>query len=158
VASERYRVETVDPGSLDEIEPAECWHLLATQLIGRVAVIVGHYPLVFPVNYTIDGQTILYRTGVGTKLESIHRSNVSFEVDEIDLVHRSGWSVMVNGVAQELSMGAEHRVVTRDELGFVTPWAPGKRDHFIRIFADRITGRRIRPAELAPATDLRGHL
>src|SRR6202042_1335371 len=133
--------EALVPSRLDEIGATECWQLLSSQPIGRVAVIVGHYPLVFPVNYTIDGTTILYRTGVGTKLDSIHHSNVTFEADEIDRTDRSGWSVMVKGVAQELSVERDRQVVSRAELGGATPWAPGKRDHFIRIIADQITGR-----------------
>jgi nitroimidazol reductase NimA-like FMN-containing flavoprotein (pyridoxamine 5'-phosphate oxidase superfamily) len=143
--------EPPDPGSLDELTPAECWELLATQPVGRVAVIVGHYPLVFPVNYAVDDRSIVYRTGAGTKLHSIHRSNVTFEVDEIDTVHRTGWSVMVKGVAQELSAKRDRRLISRAELGGATPWAPGDRDHLIRIVADQVTGRRIPPAELPPA-------
>ena len=147
----------LDLGSLDEIGVEECWQLLSSQPIGRVAVIVGHYPLVFPVNYTIDGRAIVYRTNTGTKLWAIHRSNVTFQVDEIDQVHRSGWSVMVKGVAQELS-AKQSQVATSAELADPTPWAPGRRDHFIRIVADQVTGRRIHPAELAPGTDGRGYL
>jgi hypothetical protein len=41
--------ETLDPGGLDDVEPDECWRLLATQQVGHLAVIVGHYPLIFPV-------------------------------------------------------------------------------------------------------------
>jgi nitroimidazol reductase NimA-like FMN-containing flavoprotein (pyridoxamine 5'-phosphate oxidase superfamily) len=133
------------------LSPEECWALLATQPVGRVAVIVGHYPLVFPVNYTLDETTIVYRTGVGTKLHSVHRSNVTFEVDEIDTQHRRGWSVMVKGVAQELSPKRDRRAISRAELTGATPWAPGDRSHLIRIVADQVTGRRIRPAELLPA-------
>jgi uncharacterized protein len=150
--------EALDPGGLDEIDAAECWRLLATQAVGRVAVIVGHYPLVFPVNYALDDNSILYRTGTGTKLHSIHRSNVTFEVDSIDPLHRTGWSVMVKGVAQELNVVRNQGTVSRAELRGATPWAPGERNHFIRILADDITGRRIRPGELPPATDLRGYL
>jgi nitroimidazol reductase NimA-like FMN-containing flavoprotein (pyridoxamine 5'-phosphate oxidase superfamily) len=150
--------ELLDPGRLDELGAPECWRLLATQSIGRVAVIAGHYPLVFPVNYAVDDGTILYRTGSGTKLRSVRRSNVTFEVDEIDAVHRSGWSVMVKGLAQEVGVTRDREVVLLAELGGAVPWAPGDRDHFIRIVADEVTGRRILPAELAPATDWRGYL
>jgi uncharacterized protein len=150
--------QDLDPGALEEIDPAECWRLVATQPVGRVAVIVGHHPLVFPVNYAVEDKSILYRTGVGTKLWSVHRSNVTFEVDVVDMVHRSGWSVMVMGVAQELSIDRNRRDISRAELDGASPWAPGDRDHFIRIVADQITGRRIRPGELPPATDLRGYL
>jgi nitroimidazol reductase NimA-like FMN-containing flavoprotein (pyridoxamine 5'-phosphate oxidase superfamily) len=150
--------EALDPGGLDEIGVAECWQLLGTQAVGRVAVILGHYPLVFPVNYALHDKSILYRTGSGTKLHSIHRSNVTFEVDSIDPVHRSGWSVMVKGVAQELSIPHNRATVTEAELAGASPWAPGERNHFIRILADEITGRRIRPGDLPPATDIRGYL
>jgi nitroimidazol reductase NimA-like FMN-containing flavoprotein (pyridoxamine 5'-phosphate oxidase superfamily) len=156
--SESTRDEDLDPGSLDEIGVEECWQLLSSQPIGRVAVIVGHYPLVFPVNYTVDGQAIVYRTNIGTKLWAIHRSNVTFQVDEIDQVHRSGWSVMVKGVAQELSAKRSNQVLASAELAETASWAPGTRDHFIRILPDEVTGRRISPAELAPATDARGYL
>jgi hypothetical protein len=145
--------DALDQGALDEIDVAECWRLLSTQPVGRVAVIVGQYPLVFPVNYALDGMHILFRTGVGTKLWAIDRSNVTFEVDELDLAGRSGWSVMVRGAAHELSP----KQAPTDTSGIV-PWAPGERVHLVRIVADQITGRRIRPAELPPATDLRGYL
>ena len=92
--------DALDQGGLDEIDVAECWRLLATQPVGRVAVIVGQYPLVFPVNYALDGMHVVFRTGVGTKLWGIDRSNVTFEVDELDLAGRSGWSVMVRGAAR----------------------------------------------------------
>ncbi len=145
--------DALDQGALDEIDVAECWRLLSTQPVGRVAVIVGQYPLVFPVNYALDGMHIVFRTGVGTKLWAIDRSNVTFEVDELDLAGRSGWSVMVRGAAHELS---PKQMPT--ETSGVVPWAPGERVHMVRIVADQITGRRIRPAELPPATDLRGYL
>ncbi len=145
--------DALDQGTLDEIDIDECWRLLSTQPVGRVAVIVGQYPLVFPVNYTLDGMHIVFRTGVGTKLWAIDRSNVTFEVDELDLAGRSGWSVMVRGAAHELSPKR-----TSTESSGAVPWAPGERVHMVRIVADQITGRRIRPAELPPATDLRGYL
>jgi nitroimidazol reductase NimA-like FMN-containing flavoprotein (pyridoxamine 5'-phosphate oxidase superfamily) len=130
---------------LDDIDVDECWRLLATQSVGRVAVIVGHYPLVFPVNFALDGKTILYRTGMGTKVESIHRSNVVFEVDQIDPEAKAGWSVMVKGVAQEIETDRNPALVERAEFGGATPWAGGRRNHLIRILADQISGRRIRP-------------
>lgn len=149
---------TLDPGSLDDIDAEECWRLLATQPVGRVAVIVGHYPLVFPVNFALDGRAIVYRTGTGAKVYSVHRSNVTFQVDQIDPIQRTGWSVMVKGVAQELHAPRNRETISRAEMTGATPWAPGQRDHVIRIIADQITGRRIRAGELPPATDSRGYL
>jgi uncharacterized protein len=104
-----------DPGGLDDIETAECWRLLATQPVGRLAVIVGHYPLVFPVNYALEGRSIMFRTGAGTKLWATERSNVTFEADDIDLDHKAGWSVMVKGTAHEISVENNPNVAARSE-------------------------------------------
>jgi len=147
----------LDPGALDEIDVAECWRLLATQPVGRVAVIDGNYPLVFPVNYALDGKAIVFWTRPGTKLWAIRRSNVTFEVDAFDLWRASGWSVMVKGEAQEMTVEYNPNLVARSKAAGATPWAPGARSHVVRIVAESITGRRIRPAEIAPGTDLRGY-
>jgi uncharacterized protein len=131
------------PGVLEEIEEGECWRLLGTQPVGRVAVIVGHYPLVFPVNYAVDGHNIFFRTGAGTKLWAIHRSNVTFEADELDVVNHTGWSIMVRGAARELSVEHNPDLVARAEFSGAVPWVSGKRDVIVRVVADAITGRRI---------------
>ncbi len=152
------REEQLDPRSLDEIDAAECWKLLKTQQVGRVAVIVGHYPLVFPVNYVVEGRSLLFRTGAGTKLWATSRSNVSFEVDDVDLLHRTGWSVLVRGMAREI---VPQQIRSSDAEGQTQPpepWAPGTREHLIRIAPDSISGRRIRPAEFPPATDAHGYV
>jgi nitroimidazol reductase NimA-like FMN-containing flavoprotein (pyridoxamine 5'-phosphate oxidase superfamily) len=145
-------------GELEELSLDECQRLLATQQVGRFAVIVGHYPLVFPVNYAVDGDTIVFRTGPGTKLFAIERSNVSFEVDEIDIVDRTGWSVLVRGVAQEIAPdhgGAASSTASRQQA---TPWPGGDRDRIVRIVPDLITGRRIRASELRDPFDDRRYL
>ncbi len=61
---------------------------------------------------------------------------------------------MVRGAAHELSP----EQTPTETSGAAVPWAPGERVHLVRIVADQINGRRIRPAELPPATDLRGYL
>ena len=78
--------------SLQEIPVDECYRLLRTQQVGRLAVNAEHHPLVFPVNYGMDGDTIVLRTAPGTKLSAAAHANVTFEVDSIDQVARRGWS------------------------------------------------------------------
>jgi nitroimidazol reductase NimA-like FMN-containing flavoprotein (pyridoxamine 5'-phosphate oxidase superfamily) len=138
--------------TLEEIAVAECWRLLATHQVGRVAVIVGRYPLVFPVNYVLDGMHIMFRTSAGTKLWAIKRSNVTFEVDDLELESRSGWSVMVCGAAQELDIVKGRGAARRSNGASPTPWAPGQRDHTVRIVPDQVTGRRISPMPPAPSS------
>lgn len=150
---------TLDPGALDDIEEKECWELLANHNLGRVAVVVeGDYPHVVPVNYVLVGRTILFRSDAGTKLAAVHRSRVAFEVDEFDLAHEAGWSVVVRGAAQEIDPGTNPRWEQAAADTGLKPWAPGERRYLVRVVADRITGRRIRPAETPPASDPRGYV
>jgi uncharacterized protein len=142
------------PGAIEEIDESECWRLLETQPVGRVAVIVGHYPLVFPVNHAVDRRGIVFRTGAGTKLWAIHRSNVTFEVDDFDLGNQTGWSVMVKGSARELSVERNPELVARAGQSGAVPWAPGQRESMVRIVPDAVSGRRIHPAGPPSTADL----
>jgi uncharacterized protein len=98
-------------------------------------------PVVLPVNFALDGEEIVIRTGAGTKLDAALRNAVvAFEVDEIDPVYHSGWSVMVTGMARELRAPGE---IERARALPLRPWAPGVRDAFIAIPAQLVSGRRI---------------
>jgi nitroimidazol reductase NimA-like FMN-containing flavoprotein (pyridoxamine 5'-phosphate oxidase superfamily) len=144
--------------SLTTLPADECYRLLGTHEVGRIGVNAEHYPLIFPVNYALDGTTIVIRTAPGTKLTAASHANVTFEVDEIDRRSRAGWSVLVRGLAEEV--GAEHRpeLVARTRATGVTPWAPGEHGNWLRIIPQHISGRRIVPGELPPAVDPRAYL
>jgi nitroimidazol reductase NimA-like FMN-containing flavoprotein (pyridoxamine 5'-phosphate oxidase superfamily) len=154
MATEGQSPGTLDPGGIDELDADECWRLLATQQVGRLAVMVGQYPLVFPVNYAVDGRMIVFRTARGTKLDALERCTVTFEVD---VVTPAGWSVMVHGVAHELLAERNLELAERAKEAGATPWVPGARNHIVRIDPEHVTGRRIRPAELPAAFDPRGY-
>jgi nitroimidazol reductase NimA-like FMN-containing flavoprotein (pyridoxamine 5'-phosphate oxidase superfamily) len=143
---------------MQEIPADECHRLLATQEIGRLAVNAEHHPLVFPVNYAMDGTTVVIRTSPGTKLTAADHAAVTFEVDDIDRRTRSGWSVLVRGVAEEV--GPEHRedLVARTHATGLQPWAPGEHGRWLRLIPTSVTGRRIVPGELPPAVDPRAYL
>jgi nitroimidazol reductase NimA-like FMN-containing flavoprotein (pyridoxamine 5'-phosphate oxidase superfamily) len=140
------------PPELQVLNDEDCYRLLATQQIGRLGVNAEHYPLIFPVNYALDqADVIVIRTAAGTKLAAANRANVTFEVDEIDQRTRSGWSVLVRGLAEEVT--SEHRteLIERTQTTGVEPWAPGDRGHWMRLIPHEISGRRIVPGELPPA-------
>jgi uncharacterized protein len=128
----------------------ECYRLLGTHEFGRIGVVAEHYPLILPVNYRLDGTTVVIRTHRGTILDSAEHANVTFEVDEIDRASRSGWSVLLRATAEEV--GEEHRaeLVARTQATGLEPWAPGDKGHWIRLIAHEVTGRRIVPGELPP--------
>ena len=135
---------------LQELGADECYRLLATHEIGRLAVDAGHYPLVFPVNYALDRDVIVVRTHPGTMLTAAGHANVTFEVDDIDRRTRTGWSVLVRGLAEEVT--GEHRaeLVERTRASGATPWAPGEHGRWLRIIPQGVSGRRIVPGELPP--------
>lgn len=144
--------------ALQVIPVEECYRLLATQEIGRIGVNAEHYPLILPVNYALDGTTIVFRTGSGVILQAAEHANVTFEVDLVDRSTRSGWSVLVRGQAE--AVGAAHRdeLVASTRATGVEPWAPGDRGNWLRLIAHDVSGRRIVPGELPPAVDPRAYL
>jgi nitroimidazol reductase NimA-like FMN-containing flavoprotein (pyridoxamine 5'-phosphate oxidase superfamily) len=142
--------EDLRQAELQQLTGDECFALLATQQIGRLGVNAEHYPLIFPVNFTLDHGVIVFRTGAGTKLSSASHANVTFEVDAIDQRSRSGWSVLVRGLAEEVT--TEHRatLIERTKEVAAEPWAPGDHGHWMRLIPHTVTGRRIIPGELPP--------
>ena len=140
-------------GSLEVIPVEECYRLLGTQQIGRLGVVAEHYPLIFPVNYARDGRAVVVRPHPGTKLAAADHANVTFEVDDIDQGTRSGWSVLVRGLAEEVT--AQHRaeLVASTTASGAEPWAPGEHGHWLRLIPQAISGRRIVPGQLPPGFD-----
>ena len=142
-----------DGVALENVPREECLALLASQVIGRVAVAdFNAAPLVVPVNYVLDGEDVVFRTDYGSKfrLAVLGEAPVSFEIDGLDPGRRSGWSVLLQGTASELPEEAGRRLRLQ-------PWAPGSKTHWVRIVPDSITGRRIRLSETS-ASDNRGYL
>jgi nitroimidazol reductase NimA-like FMN-containing flavoprotein (pyridoxamine 5'-phosphate oxidase superfamily) len=91
-----------EPG-LTELDREECLRLLASAQIGRVIYTEAAMPAAHPVNYLLDAEEIVFRTGGGDKLVAAARGSVvGFQVDDIDVARRSGWSVLGVGEAYEI--------------------------------------------------------
>jgi uncharacterized protein len=129
---------------VEVLERAECLRLLEADVIGRLAVIAGGAPQVFPVNYVLDGDTVVFRTASGTKLDIGSRAPAAFEIDAFDRLARSGWSVVVTGRLEEATA---HDATLFDRVRHlpVEPWAAGDKPHWVRLVPSRITGRRVDP-------------
>lgn len=127
--------------ALEVLSEDECLALLAATPVGRVGVVVGGQPLVFPVNYAFEGRSIVVHTDVGTMLSGASLAHVAFEIDSFDAALRSGWSVMVQGVGHDITDAIDQ---TSEHLQTVelSPWAPGSKPRMLRIDARTITGRR----------------
>ena len=127
-----------------ELARAECLNLLRRTHFGRLAVSRGEgAPIIRPLNYVFDprSQSVVFRTAEGSKLHSLLRAKeAAFEIDGIDDGGRTGWSVVVIGLAEEVTNPSEIRRL--DQLGLEV-WAPGPRNHWVRIRARTLSGRRI---------------
>ncbi|MBO9578197.1 MAG: pyridoxamine 5'-phosphate oxidase family protein [Microbacteriaceae bacterium] len=129
----------------------ECWALLRSDTLGRVALAAGGEIDIFPVNYVVDAdETIVFRTAPGTKLAELTiRPTVAFEID--GAVRADLFSVIVKGEARRIEDPAE--IAAAAELP-LTPWIPTVKEHFIRIVPSWVTGRRFTPGpepEIDPA-------
>jgi hypothetical protein len=76
------------------------------------------------VNYALDHDgAIVIRTDAGTKLAAANHATVTFEVEEIDQRTRSGWSVLVRGLAEEVTTEHRTELIERTKASGVEPWA-----------------------------------
>lgn len=129
----------IEDDGLRALAEEECFALLLRSEIGRLGLSVQALPAIFPVTYAVvDGQ-ILFRTGEGFKIQHVRGSVVSFEIDHFQVASKTGWSVLVVGVADEIVDAATIESVS----GALTPWVPGERSHLIGIRPAMVSGRMI---------------
>ncbi|ARZ66725.1 hypothetical protein SMD11_1061 [Streptomyces albireticuli] len=126
---------------LAQLSEDDCWQKLGTHGIGRIGLTAGPAPVVLPVNFLVDGRTIVYRTETGGAAAAADADQLAFEADHIDEHLSRGWSVLITGTAEHIiDPGTVEALATRPGA---EPWAGGKRDLWIRIRPGQVTGRTI---------------
>jgi nitroimidazol reductase NimA-like FMN-containing flavoprotein (pyridoxamine 5'-phosphate oxidase superfamily) len=129
--------------AIETLSEHQCRELLALRDIGRIAFPLAGEIEIFPVNYATDGVIVVFRTAAGATLANASGSRVAFEVDEWDDAAGVGWSVVLKGVAEEVSGGSDpFSAALRSRQ--VVPLAPGARDLWIAIYPALVSGRRFR--------------
>ncbi len=127
-----------------ELAREECVRLLASHSFGRLAVTIGEgTPVIRPVKLRLRRAVAVggVRTALGSKFHALLRSaDAAFEIDGIDQGSRTGWSVIMRGVTDEVTNPSELR--RWDSLG-LEPWAPGHKARWVHIRAWTVSGRRI---------------
>lgn len=127
---------------VQNLENHECWALLRTVSVGRLAVLSDGQPDIFPINYIVDGGTLVFRTGEGTKLAgATGGAQVALEADGVDATTGLAWSVVVKGAAAAVT-GTEQLLDTA--ALYLFPWQAGRKDTFVRVTPGSITGRRFK--------------
>jgi uncharacterized protein len=120
----------------------ECLSRLPTVSVGRLGVTLRALPAIIPVNFAMDDDLVVIRSVPGSKLEAATSGMVvAFEADDHAPDGSWGWSVLVQGIAEQ--------VTDPDELAalrtlHVNAWAfpAGEADTFLRIPTEVVSGRR----------------
>ena len=136
--------------SMEILDEGECWARLATEQVGRLVTRVGEVVDIVPINYVVDGHSIVFRTAAGSKLAGVLVNEaVVFEVDLFDL--EQGWSVVLHGSAQVLETDAEIAAVEALPL---RPLVPTLKPTFVRVRPESLSGRAYRFGPEQRAEDL----
>lgn len=120
----------------------ECYARLRDEPVGRLGFVDRGEPVILPVNYAVDGRSIVFRTAQGSKLgAAIMRAPVCLQIDSWEGLEHSGWSVLVKGWADEvLDESDQARLATLP----ARPWSrPDLRTHWVRLLPEEVTGRRV---------------
>lgn len=142
-SEELARPQIVRPRQALELTEAECWQLLGSVSLGRVVFTQRAMPAIRPVNHLVDGRKIIVRSHLGAAIVSraaaAEGSVVCYEVDDLDPVRHTGWSVIVTGMARLVQ---EPAAITRYEEA-LEPWIAGQMDHVISIEPEFVSGIRL---------------
>jgi len=141
--AESLRNQVQELNQVRELTVEECFGLLRSKRLGRVAYDDAG-PFVLPVNYVLDGATVLFRTSPYSSLgQHMRDSQAAFEVDEIDDETAAGWSVLVRGPARYVESTNLPEASTRP-----TSWreCEGSQSLYVRITPTFVSGRRVEPS------------
>jgi len=137
--------------ALEHLSRGQCLLLVGQVPLGRIVYTRQALPAVELVNFTLDDGDIVIRTDSSGKLAAATRGAVvAFEADSVDTAAHTGWSVTIVGYSRAVTDAQEIR---RLEQTGLDPWAPGERDHFIRISPEIVNGRRIAARPLPEGSD-----
>jgi nitroimidazol reductase NimA-like FMN-containing flavoprotein (pyridoxamine 5'-phosphate oxidase superfamily) len=131
----------------------ECLELLSRVSVGRIGASIDALPVVLPIHFALFGESVLFRTVPGTKLDGATiGAVVAFQADAPEPLDGSHWSVLLQGTASAVGDDwdqAQARSV------WIKPWLGAKEHHrLVRLEATNITGRRFRIAGEGPSVDL----
>jgi nitroimidazol reductase NimA-like FMN-containing flavoprotein (pyridoxamine 5'-phosphate oxidase superfamily) len=134
--------QIMQPRQALELTEAECWQLLGSVSLGRVVFTHRAMPAIRPVNHLLDDRRIIVRSHLGAAIVSratAEGSVVCYEVDDLDPVRHTGWSVIVTGMARLVQEPAA--IERYEEL--LEPWIAGQMDHVISIEPQFVSGIRL---------------
>jgi nitroimidazol reductase NimA-like FMN-containing flavoprotein (pyridoxamine 5'-phosphate oxidase superfamily) len=119
-----------------ELTSEECWEMLRAEEFGRLAYRLVDEVHITPINYAVEGGSLLFRTAEGNKLLAVVMgSEVAFEIDRYG--EDSARSVVVRGTARLLPELEAHRA----ENVPLRPWVPTLKYNVVEIEPKVVSGR-----------------
>ena len=124
----------------------ECYELLSTTTVGRVAFVNADGLQLIPLNFAVIDSAIYFRTAIDSILDGLAdgKDDVAFGVDHHSETSRDGWNVTVKGATSRVSDPALHEQVM--SWSRLHPWAGGQRGVVIHLRVTSIEGRRVHGA------------
>lgn len=124
-----------DPEVSTILSSEQCWELLRSAELGRLAFRLADEVHLVPINYAVVDERILFRTAEGDKLLGVTmHPEVVFEIDSRDA--EQAHSVIVRGMARRLEEDEEHEV---DDL--LRSWVSTPKYNIVEITPTRVSGR-----------------
>jgi uncharacterized protein len=135
----------------EELSVSACRDKLKNATVGRLGVSIDALPVVLPVNFAVDGNSIVIRADPGTKLSAaMNEAVVAFEVDDFDSEARRGWSVLVQGIARQIT--TQSRLDRARALSLASGGGGnGSGDAYIEVQMEIVTGRYSEPVHSSNA-------
>lgn len=125
--------------SARELDRAQCLELLHGACVARVILSVECIPVAVAVNLSMLGNDLLLATDTSSKLTSdVQGQVVSVQADDFDLTSGTGWSVLVTGIAQQVTDPTEIDWARRR----IHAWVPGPQPLLVKVPTSLISGRR----------------
>jgi hypothetical protein len=144
MSPETIQMSTLHEPQLNILSREECLELLRGAVVGRIGYVADGMATIIPVNFALFDGDIVFCTAKGSTLSWLSlRGRLAFEADESRPVDHEGWSVLVRGVAREVTDPEELAVLRR---GHMRSWLRSSHEHWVRISIESISGRALHGA------------
>jgi hypothetical protein len=144
VRPEKAQMTDLQQPQLETLTREECLDLLQQAVVGRIGYVSDGIAIIVPVNFTMLDGDIVFCTAKGSKLSWLSlRGRVSFQADESRPADHEGWSVLIHGVAREVTDPDELAVLRRRPL---RSWLRSPEEHWVRVAVESISGRALHGA------------
>lgn len=132
---------------IKELGTSECFEILKSNHIGRLAYIFENIPYAVPITYFHDAEEncIIGYSAKGHKIDAMQKNGVvTLQVDDIRLIQK--WSsVLVHGNYEELAGSTAKKYLHRFAMGVrkILVKESGVKSEFIQDFSSRLQGEMI---------------